>query len=85
MYAVKWGAEWCPPCQKLDPQLAQLVEDNPELEIFDVDVDEIEPEVQRDWGVTGIPVTFILNDNDEVVDRIVGAVPPAKILETLNG
>ena len=84
MYAVKWGAVWCPPCQKLDPQLAKLVDDEG-VEIFDVDVDEVDPEVQRDWGVTGIPVTFILDDNDEVVDRIVGAVPPAKILEALNG
>lgn len=83
-YAVKFGATWCPPCQRLDPQLAKLVEDEG-VEIYDVDVDEIEPEVQRDWGVSGIPVTIIMNDEDEEVDRILGAVPPQKILEALNG
>ena len=83
-YLVKFGASWCQPCQKLDPQLAQMVEDH-DVEIHDVDVDEISPTLLETWGVTGVPALFFMTPEGEVYDDARGAVPPHEILEMLMG
>lgn len=80
-FLVKFGAHWCQPCKKLDPQLAELVEEHG-LEIHDVDVDEISPELTQEWGITGVPALFFHDEFGEVFHVARGAVPPHEILST---
>lgn len=82
-YAVKFGAEWCGPCVRFEPVLARVVEEN-NAEIYDVDVDETDPDVLREWGVVGIPATFILDDDDEIVDQFSGPVSHAVLTERMG-
>lgn len=37
---VKFGAEWCPPCKRIVPQLAKLAKDNLDTYVFEVDKDK---------------------------------------------
>lgn len=83
MYLVKFGAEWCQPCQKLEPQLATLVEER-EFEIYDVDVDEMDAEVLREWGISSVPVMFVMDENDAITETIRGAVNPQAIVTSLE-
>lgn len=82
MFAVKFGAEWCGPCARMEPVLADLAERG--YEIHDVDVDEVDPQILVDWKVSGVPATFILNDEGEVEDRIAGAVGATLLEDVLN-
>lgn len=82
MFLVKFGAEWCQPCRKLEPQLAQIVENN-DVEIFDVDVDEVDADVLREYGVISVPALLFFSDED-TYDKVNGAIPPKQILEKLG-
>ena len=36
-----------------------------------------------DWGVTGVPETFIVNGKGEIVDRLVGAMDEAEMKQVM--
>jgi len=73
----KFGAEWCGPCKKIENLLHELLESNPDVKYTKIDIDE-NPELTESYSVKGVP-TFIGMYDNEVVNRIVGAVPLAKL------
>ncbi|MCC7104028.1 MAG: thioredoxin [Chloroflexi bacterium] len=79
---VDFWAEWCGPCKMIAPVLKQIAADNEgQLTIAKVDVD-VNQAVAARFGISGIP-TMILFKGGEVVDRIVGFVPKAQLLNRL--
>nr|DAX08723.1 MAG TPA: TRX family protein [Bacteriophage sp.] len=76
----KYGAGWCMPCKVLDKTLEQVSG----VEIVKHDVDE-EPELTEEKKIRNVPVLIFYNENNEEVDRIVGAVPLGTILKKING
>lgn len=59
---VKFGAEWCPPCQAMKPEMAQLGKANPDnVRILDVDVDTNGELAQR-YEVSSIPAVYVYKD-----------------------
>lgn len=76
----KYGASWCMPCKVLDKTLEQVSG----VEIVKHDVDE-EPELTEEKKIRNVPVLIFYNENNEEVDRIVGAVPLGTILKKING
>ena len=75
----KFGANWCGPCKVLDKTLEQVSG----IEIVKHDVDE-EPELTEEKKIRNVPVLIFYNENNEEVDRIVGAVPLGTILKKIN-
>lgn len=75
----KYGANWCMPCKVLDKTLEQISG----IEIVKHDVDE-EPELTEEKKIRNVPVLIFYNENNEEVDRIVGAVPLGTILKKIN-
>lgn len=75
----KYGASWCMPCKVLDKTLEQVSG----VEIVKHDVDE-EPELTEEKKIRNVPVLIFYNENNEEVDRIVGAVPLGTILKKIN-
>lgn len=76
----KYGASWCMPCKVLDKTLEQVSG----VEIVKHDVDE-KPELTEEKKIRNVPVLIFYNENNEEVDRIVGAVPLGTILQKING
>lgn len=75
----KYGASWCMPCKVLDKTLEQVSG----VEIVKHDVDE-EPELTEEKKIRNVPVLIFYDENNEEVDRIVGAVPLGTILKKIN-
>ena len=74
-----FSAAWCPNCPRMKPVWEKLKEDH---EVNVIDVDEY-PEKAKDWGVQSLPTTLIV-ENEEEVDRVVGARPYSFMLEKLK-
>ena len=70
---VDVGAEWCPPCKKMEPVLKQLQEEvGGRFSLVKVD-GGIDIEVMKSLKVEGIPV-FIVYKNGKEVWRKTGVV-----------
>src|SRR5262245_35838207 len=72
---VDFTAAWCPPCRMMAPHIEALARDLAgRLVVAKVDVDD-QPELASRFCVMSMP-TLLFFRGGEMVDRIVGAVPP---------
>ncbi len=70
---VDFHADWCRPCQLLDPVLDELAEEwGDRIRIVKLDV-ETNPHTAARYGVRSIP-TLVLFDGGEERDRLVNVI-----------
>ena len=60
---VKFGADWCPPCRKLDPELERIAGyfQAPDISFALIDVDRL-GQLARAFNIASIPETFVFID-----------------------
>lgn len=76
-------ADWCGPCKMLSPIIDQISQENPQFLVGKVNVDN-EPELARAFGVSSIPMLFVIKDG-KIVNQSMGAKPKQQILAMLEG
>jgi thioredoxin 1 len=75
---VDFTADWCPPCRRLAPDIDALASEYAgSLTVVKVDADE-QPDLTARFGVRSLPTLMFFRDG-QVVDRMVGAPPPAQL------
>ena len=80
---VDFWAAWCGPCQAIAPVLEQIAEAaEGRVTLLKVNVDD-NPGLAARYGIRSIP-TILFVKQGTVVDRIVGAVPKAVVLDIVN-
>ena len=80
---VDYWAEWCGPCKMIAPILDEVSKDyDGRLKIAKMNVDE-NRDVPAMFGIRGIP-TLMLFKGGQVVQRIVGAQPKARLQAVLD-
>lgn len=83
LVVVDFYADWCGPCKMLGPVVEELAEElKGEVKIGKLNVDN-SPETARSYSVMNIPTILFLK-NGEAVDKVVGALPKASLLEKIN-
>lgn len=75
----KFGATWCGPCKVLDKTLEKVTG----VYINKYDVDQFE-DLAEERGILSIPVLVFWDENNQEVDRLIGAVSLDKINEVLE-
>jgi thioredoxin 1 len=81
---VDFWAEWCPPCHRLAPVLAELAaEYDGRARIVKIDADR-NPETVRAFGVMSMP-TLSMFRKGELVSQVIGAQPKAKLRAQIDG
>ena len=66
---VDFGAEWCPPCKKMEPVIKSLQEKNTgKFTLLKVDGGNDQDILQK-YAVTALPVFIIFKDGKEVWRR----------------
>lgn len=81
---IKFGADWCGPCKVLNKKL----EDFTDCEVVKYDVDEVEEDLLEKYRIRNIPVTILVDDNEEEIQRWVGVFNVQEIsdkIKELNG
>lgn len=80
---VDFGAEWCGPCKKLHPIMAELVDEmGDQVKIVEVDVG-VSPQTAQQHAVISVPQVLFFK-NGSVVERIVGVLPKPKLKEKIE-
>ncbi|HOT23706.1 MAG TPA: thioredoxin [Thermoleophilia bacterium] len=79
---VDFWAEWCGPCRMVGPVLEEMAAEYPDVTFVKLNVDEA-PEIAQRYGVMNIP-TILAFEQGEVKQRIVGAMPKAKLVAELG-
>ena len=75
----KFGATWCGPCKVLDKTLEKITG----VYINKYDVDQFE-DLAEERDIRSIPVLVFWDENNQEVDRLIGAVSLDKINEVLE-
>ena len=74
-------ADWCGPCKMVSPIVDQIAEEHPEYVVGKINVDD-EENLAAQFGVMSIPTLVVLKKGEQV-NKNVGVIPKAKILEML--
>lgn len=80
---VDFGATWCGPCRMVAPIIEELAKEyDGKLVVGKCDVEEAD-DVAMEFGIRNIPSILFFKEG-KVVDKLVGAVPKAKIKEKFD-
>ncbi|MHB8134810.1 MAG: thioredoxin family protein [Anaerolineaceae bacterium] len=81
---LEFGAEWCQPCKRLDPELVKLAEKwVGKIQFGYINVDH-SPDIAAQYMVMGVPTLILIKDG-EAVERITGFRPVQSLIEIFGG
>lgn len=78
IHIVKYGAEWCVPCKKYDPELDKIIAEGYYVER--IDIDEAGDQAA---GITSIPYTEVYV-NGVLAESFTGAKPYAFLKQLIG-
>lgn len=84
---LKLGASWCGPCRTLSPIFHKVSEmkDFEGIDFYDLDIDDDEnAEIVENYKIRNVPTILALDENNEVIRKIIGAVPEHQLVSMLK-
>lgn len=77
-------ADWCPPCKKMKPIVAEIDRDVPNVRFQIIDADS-EIELVSNFNIRSIPTFILFDEDNNEVNRISGAVTKEEMIGFING
>jgi thioredoxin 1 len=80
-HVLYFKADWCNPCKKVKPIVEEINQDSiVKFKIVDVDS---EIDLAKSFNIQSVP-TFILIEDGNILNRIIGAQTKETLLEFIN-
>lgn len=80
---VDFGAEWCPPCKKMEPIINQFLADNKQIQFLKID-GGVHTDLMKELNAEGLP-TFLLLKNGQEVWRYKGILTLEELVKIWQG
>lgn len=73
---IKFWASWCGPCTMYAPTFNKATEmlRSEEINFIEINTDDDPEELTKKYGVSSIPTTIILDENDEMIRKKSGSI-----------
>ena len=84
---LKFSAVWCNPCHILKKTFEEVLnmEEFKNIEVIELDVDDVNNnELCFKHQVRSIPTLVMLDENDNVINKVMGAVPKNNLIDILK-
>lgn len=85
---LKFSAEWCAPCKMMQPIFTKIstMEEfkNIEFKSYDIENDEKGIELVNTFNIKNIPTIVILDNDDIVLKKIIGAINEKELIEIIK-
>ncbi len=79
---IDFYADWCGPCKRMAPLIAEIDAERPDIKVCKVNVDEQQALAER-FDIISIP-TLAVFVQGEAKSRLVGAQPKTEVLKLLS-
>lgn len=80
MEILKFSAEWCGPCKVLKSKLSSF----DKCKVTEYDVDDVDDDLLSKYGIRGVPVTILLDNDANEVNRWVGVFDINELSEKID-
>lgn len=80
MRLLKFEADWCGPCKQLTKTMEDMEFPFP-IERIDIDKNR---DAVLEFGIRGVPHMILLDDNNNIIKRIGGALTKEQLKEAFN-
>lgn len=83
---IKWSADWCGPCKLMRPVFEKISEklSSDELSFSEIDVDNDTEDLSSKYGIRNIPAILVIDEDDKVLGRFVGAMSEESLEEKIK-
>lgn len=84
---IKLGAVWCAPCRMLSPIFHKISEmkEFEGIDFYDLDIDDDDNyEIVSKYQIRSVPTILVLDENNEIVRKFVGAIPENQLVSMLK-
>ena len=86
MKIVKLSADWCAPCNAMQPILSNIFSkiDYKNIPFTDIDIDDDINGYVEKYQVRNIPTILLLDNDGNLLKRITGFISEEKLMKELN-
>lgn len=83
---IKFGSSWCSPCKLMRPVFEKISEklSTDELSFSEIDVDDDTEDLSSKYGIRNIPAILVIDEDDKVLGRFVGAMSEESLEEKIK-